>query len=776
MKLNTTAVAAFQLTKAGNIDPNPMTIKGKSASSLSVAPDGTTFVTTRDDGGLHHLTVLPDTGDASRVAFGLAQAISARSESCDTPNLAEARAIASLEYDRGTVIGNNTQAGSDIAMVVEAVAGALQPGEWVAFAVRRPRKVEMRRYKRWTDHRRVGMHHSLEAGAVLTAMWAGGHSTASARSLLKRVSGSLPGFDLRTKTRILARTGTGLVYWAAAVVAGGIGYLLNDWRGWTAAGIAVCAAVLTIAGRLPSRGKRIRNLLFRGLVPAPPASLIPPSRPRAAGTDSKGNAVAENAGDYPFTPGAFLLGAVLPLSIIAPHSGADSGVTSTKTRIAPPVLRDRVGPFIGTSQGAPVYLADWDRWQGLFCVGQAGSGKSAFLQALWGYDALAKSASQHTMIALDTKGDGLSSREYSDWARSAAIPFTRIDFADEKSQLGIELFPTTGSAVNRARRVVSALKYVFGEVSIGAESFDTLTRVMTAACTVSDDLAAQVDGVESGKSPFYYANILLSNRGDDLGKDLAAAITDRASREAAGVGTDIYDAAEMLRPIYDPHRTVAQRAQLLKAPRTKVAPLMAAEHWWSRPRRATWEQILTQHAAIIINTGKSQNGYMADKELVAQMSALIMYSLHEEIQRCCDGWFEAGRGVSIYADELKHIAGSSADVVSWIRNDARSFGVRAVFATQYPEQLEPQVRDAVMGFGTLIAYAQQNPTVCETIVRTISIDGSAWTTADVSGLPQYEAIVRTQFRQTAQAAFTVAIPDFRSQRGPEFAAVQGFAS
>ena len=776
MKFTSAAVTAFQLTKAGNIDPNPMTIKGKSASALSVAPDGSTLVTRRDDDGLHHMVVLPDSEDAARVAFGLAQAISARSDECETPNLSDVRAIASLEYDRGTVIGNNTQAGSDIAMVVDAVASSLQPGEWVAFAVRRPRKLEMRRYKRWTDHRRVGMHHSLEAGAVLSAMWAGGRSTASARGLLKRVSGSLPGFDLRTKTRVLRRTGLGSAYWAAAAVSGCAGYLFSDWLGWAAAAVAALAGILTIAGRLPSRGKRIRDMMFRGLVPAPAAGLIPPSRPRSAGTDSKGNVVAESAGDYPFTPGAFLLGAVLPLSIIAPHAGADSGVTSTKTRIAPPVLRDRVGPFIGTSQAAPVYLSDGDRWQGLFCVGQAGSGKSAFLQALWGYDALAKNTVQHTMIALDTKGDGLSSREYSDWARAAGASFTRIDFADEESQFGIELFPTTGSAVNRARRVVSALKYVFGEDSIGAESFDTLTRVMTAACTVTDDLAAQVAGVEPGRSPFYYANILLSNRGDDLGKDLAAAITDRASREAAVVGTDIYDAAEMLRPIYDPHRTVAQRSQLLKAPRTKVAPLMAAEHWWSRPRRATWEHILTSHAAIIINTGKSQNGYMADKELVSQMSALIMYSLHEEIQRCCDGWFEAGRSVSIYADELKHIAGSSADVVSWIRNDARSFGVRAVFATQYPEQLEPRVRDAVMGFGTLVAYAQQNPTVCETIVRTISIDGSPWSTADVSGLPQYEAIVRTQYRQTAQAAFTVAIPDFRSQRGPEFAAVQGFAS
>jgi hypothetical protein len=254
---------------------------------------------------------------------------------------------------------------------------------------------------------------------------------------------------------------------------------------------------------------------------------------------------------------------------------------------------------------------------------------------------------------------------------------------------------------------------------------------------------------------------------------LAAAVADRASREHSPIGTDNYDAAEMLRPIYDPHRTTAQRAQLLKAPRTKVAPLMAAEHWWSRPRRATWESILTGHATVIINTGKTQNGYMADKELVSQMSALIMYSLHEEIQACCDGWFEQGRVVSIYADELKHIAGSSADVVSWIRNDARSFGVRAVFATQYPEQLEPPVRDAVMGFGTLVAYAQQNPSVCETIVRTISIDGSPWSTADVSGLPRYEAIVRTQFQQTAQAAFTVQIPDFRSERGAQFAAEQG---
>ncbi len=794
MRFSRSVPAVFRLSRAGGLDPNPTTVVNKAGTAVLNAPDGTSFVTLREEDGLRHLVVLPDSEAPERVAFSLAQAVAARSEPDEAPDLSQTRSIVRLLVDRNSVVGVSTQAGSDLTVVIDTVASALQVGEWVAASVRKPSRTELRRYRRWSEQRIGASHHSLDPKAVMVSLWAGGVTKGSARSVLTRVAGSLPGFDLRTMTQPFGRASSVVPFAVAAAVSAGLALVmpllhlraLPTWLPsvlWIAAGVGAALGVATFLGRFPSRFTRVRSMLESGLVPTAGVKLRTPARPRRAGVDAHGAVIPASDGDYPFTDDGFLMGAVLPVSLVAPHAGAESGVSSTKARLAPPVLRERVGPMIGLNGGEPVFLSSGDGWQGLLCIGQAGSGKSALLQALWGYDAFAKQSppsipgapgAQHTMIALDTKGDGLSAQEYAEWARAARCKFTRIDFADEQGELGIELLPTVGSATHKARRVVGALKYVFGADSIGAESFDTLTRVLTAAFTVTPDITSQVEHVEAGKSPFYYANILLSNRGDDLGVQLAAAIADKCSRENAQVGTDLYDAAEMLHPIYDPRRTVAQRSQLLKAPRTKVAALMEAEHWWSRPHRVTWEQLLTQHKTVIINTGKPQRGFMADKELVSQISALLMFTLHEEIQRHCSGWFESGKTVTVYADELKQVAGSSAAVVSWIRNDARAFGVRAAFATQYPEQLETSVRDAVMGFGTMISFAQQNPMMCDTIVRNISVDGSRWTTADVAGLRQYEAIVRTAFRQTAQTAFTVSIPDFRSERGPLFAANQGF--
>lgn len=799
MSTNRRATVAFRFVRAGNVDANPMTFTAKAGSAQRVVTPGSTFVTVREPTGLGHYFVTSDSADAAHAAFGLAQAVSARSEAANVPDLSHVKAIASLSFARGSSAAVNTQAGAEIGTVVDAIATTLRVGEWIAMAVREPARRELGWYRKWMEMRSTtGQHHSLNVNAVVVSVWAGGNDAASARNLLRRVSGSLPGFDLRTVQNTTSVMSTVMPWFITAAAAGVATFTLGDiasltpslswladfrWAPPAVAGISAGTAVMTMMGIFGSRASRIRARLEQGMVPVAGARMVRPRPPTRATTTKDGEPVAATEGHYPFASDAFLVGAHLPLAVIAPHAGAESGVASTKTRTAPPALRANVGPMIGTNDGHPVHLSAGDGWQGIMCIGQAGSGKSALLQSLWAWAMLDKMrpsgipgspGARHTMIALDTKGDGLSADAYASWSRAAGAPFVRFDVADETSEIGIELFPNTGSVQQRARHIVAALRYVYGETSIGPESFDTLNRVIAAGLVVGPDIASQIPGVLPTASPFYYANILLSNRGDDLGVELAAAIRDKAMRERAGAGTDLGDASEGLEPIYGKGKTLAIRSQLLKAPRTKVAALMAAEHWWARPRQVSWEKIITSHASIIINTGMSRNGHSLDKELAAQLSALIMYSLHEEIQRHCVGWFEEGRVVSIYADELKQIAGSSADVIQWIRNDARSFGVRAVFATQYPEQLEPEVRNAVMGFGTFISYAQQHPEMAMTIVRHLQIDGSEWTTADVSQLPRYEAIVRASYQQSATSAFTVSIPDFRSMMGAEYAAIQEF--
>ncbi|PWJ61214.1 hypothetical protein B0H03_11951 [Rathayibacter iranicus NCPPB 2253 = VKM Ac-1602] len=794
MSLRSTSTTAFRFTKASAIDPNPATLVAKAGSALRTVVAGATFVTVREDGGLAHYFVSPEDGAVKQTAFGIAHAVSAHSEKADPPDLAAARVVGRLSFKRGSGIGVNTQAGAEITTVVDAIAGTLRDGEWVGMSVREPSRSERNWHATWRGARAAsGVHHSVTTNSVVACMWVGAHDKDGARNLLRRVSSSLPGFDLRTKEPVLTATSSAAPFFLAAVFAAGAGFVANtlelDPWGGVAIGVGgVCAVVggLILSGHVRSRLSWTRDYLATGLVPTPRRKLIRPTPPRAAGIDAKGQPVQATDGDYPLHSTAFLVGAILPLSIAAPHSGAQSGVASTRTRVAPASLRERIGPDIGVNDGQPVYLSTVDAWQGIICLGEAGSGKSALLQALWGYAALDKAhpspvhgsvGANHTMISLDTKGDGISAREYAAWSDAADSRYVRFDVADRTSPIGIDLFPAEGRTVEaQARHIVAALKYVYGETSIGPESFDTLRRLLAAALVVTPDVASQVPGIAADASPFYYANVLLANRGIELGIELAVALREKMLRSKAEPGNDLYDAVEGLAPAYDPKVTQAQRSQLLKAPRTKVAALMAAETWWARPQKVAWSRLITEHHCVIINTGVAPSGDSMDDEIAAQMSSLIMYTLHESIKRHCVGWFEQGKVLSIYADELKQIAGTSADVVAWIRNDARSFGVRAVFATQYPEQLEQAVRDAVMGFGTLIAYAQSNPEIVATLVKRLIIDGSDWEPADVSGLPRYQAIVKTKVEQTAQGAFTVDIPNFGALRGPGFAARQGFTA
>ncbi|OZB79988.1 MAG: hypothetical protein B7X41_18660, partial [Microbacterium sp. 14-71-5] len=422
------------------------------------------------------------------------------------------------------------------------------------------------------------------------------------------------------------------------------------------------------------------------------------------------------------------MGAVTPLTLVAPHSGAESGAESVQERTAPPALREPVGPLIGSNAGAPAFLSADDMWSGVMALGEAGSGKSELLGALWGYDAAARTGllptspslrNGHGMIAFDTKNDSKATASYTAWSQAAGDNIIRIDVSDVNNPYGIELFPTTGPAVGRARRVVNALKYVFGD-GIGSESFDTLTRVFTAAFAVTPDVISEVRGLEAGRSPFHYANILLTSRGDDLGKQVADVLRMKADRTG---DADAREATEGLSPLYDPQRTAAQRQALVKAPRNKMEQLSAAEHWWSRPKRASWASLLNRHASVVVNFG-SVDGEMLDEELSAQLAGIMMYTLRDEIQRNCVGWWDDGRGTSIYADELKHLAGMNPTVISWFRNDARAYGVRPKFATQFPEQLDKEVRTTVMGFGTLVTFAQKDSGVVDSIVRALSTGGA----------------------------------------------------
>jgi hypothetical protein len=124
------------------------------------------------------------------------------------------------------------------------------------------------------------------------------------------------------------------------------------------------------------------------------------------------------------------------------------------------------------------------------------------------------------------------------------------------------------------------------------------------------------------------------------------------------------------------------------------------------------------------------------------MSAMLFFSLRSAIMRSCAGWQAAGRSVSVFVDELAVVARSSGEVVSWLRSQGRSYGVRTFLATQYLEQLAEDVRNALLSSETLVAY-RQGAGSAPRMAAQIAARSDGWSAADLTGLEQHTAVLLT---------------------------------
>ena len=285
------------------------------------------------------------------------------------------------------------------------------------------------------------------------------------------------------------------------------------------------------------------------------------------------------------------------------------------------------------------------------------------------------------------------------------------------------------------------------------------------------------------RSPIFYSYLLLGGQGDQRGAALANAIADAAVRlgklknptaEQRARAQLLADAENRMAPFYGAGVTTAQRRSLVEAARNKMADLMAAESWWSPGRpKVTWQQILTGHRSVVINTGVSTSGRQMEDRTTGYFSAMLSYSLKDAIQRHCSGWRAAGRSVTIFSDELALLAGSSPEVVTWFHDQGRSYGVRPVFATQRVGQLDKYVQESLLDYSTVFWFQQASPATAKIAAEDLAVDGSAWTPADVVGLPLYSAVVRTHVRGVRQTAVPVRLTNFEDDM-TGFAAAQGY--
>lgn len=810
---------SWRIIRQGSSGINPATVSGRAAAFAvpAVGSGSSALIAVRDEDGLRGYFAATDTVSSNTAAMQLAHTVEGRLEHEDFPAwLAETPAIGELRVDAAHHVYKDTQAGADPSETARALANSMPQGSWIAASIRRPTKREAKLHRRWLVHRLATanpQHHSLSPQAITVSFFAGGNDREEVKTLLSQISAELPGFDLGTRPRILSRRPAVLKSTATAVLLGlatVLGFMFAPEplasAAWWALGAAIGALIFAVsagAGWLPGPDDRVRKSLLRGQVPAPssaPARVRAPKKEQTLTshrTLSDGTSqstikhIKDFGGDYPLASSAFLVAPHVIVGLVAPGAGTVSGVVTTADRQVPAAVLERIGPMIGTSPQGEIYLSVEELLFFAACFGDAGSGKSRFIRALYGWFVLDRALGSHlpgapgarnTLIAFESKGEGTA--KYLEYAALAGESPYRVDVADATSA-AIDLFAVPGNAQRKAEFFVNAMQYAFSEGSIQDRSAETLRSLLTAALAVTAEIAAAAGpALDPHGSPIYFAHILCGGRGDDLGVSLAGAIRQARSTlqiQAARDGdrftqdtalADTIAADDALSSLYG-STTPAQRRPFLEAPRNKLDSLLTLDHFFGPGRqKLSWQNILENHEHLIVNLGTTDSGSIIEDSTAQVISSLLMFSLQNAIKRQCSGWLEQDRYVTIFSDELSLLAGSTPEVLAWLRDQGRSSGVRAMFATQRPEQLPARLRTSLMSYRTLISYAQTDSDTASEVARAVSGAAGEWTEEDVKHLPKFTAVVRTTVG-VRQPAFKVAMEDFESDL-TSFARRQGF--
>ena len=743
-----------------------------SRAITSALPDkgSATLLIVRDDQSLRQYLLSP----SEALARAVATPIGAEPRRCDldTHDLA-VRHVAHMRMPRRStdiVMTRANVVGVDATLTAGTLTWQMDPGTWIAVRMRRGTRRERRRQLTWVRHHldsSASTHYSTREGSIVVSVDVGAPDRASAAELIDRVHTAIPGFDLP----VIADQPTWWPHVLTGTLAGalsaGASWSLTSWPAFVTPLLFAAGLVVGIAcGVSAWRGRAwAPGDVMRLITQTPPKRTSPPRSPTRADPDA---GVVGSPGDYPLAPTSFLVAPDMIVGLVAPQAGAVTGTTQTRDRPVPPSFTEQVGPLIGYGQrGAPVHLEAASGWEDLLILGQAGSGKTVLTQGLFAWNLMERMypsaipgtpGRANALIAFENKGEGVDG--YVSWATalgaSGDAGLRVIDLADPATP-AIDMVEADGSCVERAQHFVDAMQYSFTGDSIQYRSAETLRAVIAAGLVITPAMG-QAATVPAGGSFLDYAYVLLGGLGDAAGVALAGELQSEAVRlESAGTpDTDLSAARDIIAPLYGPGVTPSTRRALLEAPRNKVELLRQVRTWWDPERpRISWESILTEHAVVVVNMGSSRTGQIVDGQLAQTLSAMLAFGLRRSIQRTCNGWWDAKRNVTIFADELKLLAGVSPEVFEWMRNQGRAFGVRLVFATQYAEQIDPALRTAILGFGTLVALKQANPEVAASLAQNLSLSGDQWSPQDLYNLPAYTAVVRSSVGGQSLPAFTV---------------------
>ncbi|GAA4924223.1 hypothetical protein [Nesterenkonia rhizosphaerae] len=761
-----------------------------------------------------------DTSVNEKSAQLMGQAFGTRSRRLDElpAEVRQSRGFAQLVLNSQALVGS-TQAGADPAEVARVLSTSMPPGCWVGVSFRAPTSNETKWHMRWLQHRHdaaAPTHNSIRQGVVAASFYAGGPTTQDACEALGLLASSMPGFDLDVRARPVPKVARGTVrsFLLAGVLAAlwmlGVPFpdaLYDSLKEaaeidvqdqvalvWSYLWVPVVGfAAGGLRGVLASPVARLkRSLRTTGALPAPAQRKGKPAAPqrerweqrgfdRETGSPRQPRHIKERPGGYPLADDVFKFGASTFTSMANPHGSSLVSSAGVAERAATPELLEADGLIIGEAAGEPVPIPSRAMRFGTMVFGRPGSGKTSLLQGLWGFLCQERvqpsghpdrPGEQSALIAFETKGKGAAG--YLGWAEYYGDRCALITARDPDS-IAIDPFYINAPLRERALHAVDCFVYAYDEGAVGDRSREALRAVYTAAfCFMDHQIIDQVwAGSPEGKRLFThpdvsvhdYAHALLAGLGEEPFQDLMAtlgAYTKYSSRElSAAEHEDALAAQDAMGVIAS--KSAAARATYCEAPRNKVDDLRSMGFYFTSARRqASWHQVLNGKRSVVVNTG-SVEGFRRMAESQTQLlTRMLVFSLHAAIMEVCTNWEDTGESVSIFADELAMLQGSSPDIlVSW-RAQGRTYGVRTFFATQEPELLLAKLLKSVMTYATVGSFIQPAIDQAEVVSKQLNSEVSP---QDLAALNKYELALRTQVEDRPQPTVVVAVKDFDAIAG-----------
>ena len=354
------------------------------------------------------------------------------------------------------------------------------------------------------------------------------------------------------------------------------------------------------------------------------------------------------------------------------------------------------------------------------------------------------------------------------------IPGVRVIDVNDPATPMIDLLGA-GSDGERAERFANLMQAALGSRQVGPQSRfqlrDATLAALTGLKTAGLARSCASRGVEPPADWASYAARLLGRDG---------------IRDARALGTATVDAAgsETMRALMErlhggandsgtPKIRDGELAALLRAPMNKMDLLASAPRLFapSRPR-FTWASIIGRSdghadARIVVNLGAAlhagADGRHADlpdgtRRLVG---ALLFRGLKDEIVASCAGWQNTGRRMRVTVDELTDVLGAdeeggggNADILSWLREKGRAYGVELAAGTQNPLQLEGELLASVTSLMTVGTFVLRADLTAGPAADAVGSDA-----ATVRGLPRHTILIRTVGPAPAMAGLPPMILD-----------------